>query len=258
MKRRDFINLTVLGLPFLIWPLSALAVVWNRAAFEANKLADAQNGLQISDEIPSDKITIIAPARAENGAIVQVEINSSIANTEAIAIFVEKNPTALIANFMLADNTQGKLVTRIKMAETSDIKVVVKAAGRYYTASKQVQVMENGCGGGGSNEKFDPSMKMRAKLTGDTTEIKAILIHPMHTGQAKDDAGELVRAHFIQLVDITLSDKPVLQMQWGTGVAKNPYLTFYVKDAKLGDKISLTWHDNLGRAASGETFVVAA
>jgi thiosulfate oxidation carrier complex protein SoxZ len=258
MKRRDFLNLTVLGLPFLIWPLSALAAVWNRTAFEANKLTEAQNGLQINDEIPSDKIEIIAPARAENGAIVQLEINSKLANTEAIAIFVEKNPTALIANFMLGENTQGKLVTRIKMAETSDVKVVVKAGGRYYTANKLVTVMENGCGGGNANEKFDPSMKMRAKLNGDIAEIKAILIHPMHTGQGKDDADQPVRAHFIQLVDIALNDKSVLQMQWGTGIAKNPYLTFYVKGAKLGDKISLTWHDNLGRTASGETLVVAA
>ena len=258
MKRRDFLNLTVLGLPFLVWPLSALAAVWNRAAFEANKLSEAQNGLQINDEIPSDKIEIIAPARAENGAIVQVEINSNIANTEAIAIFVEKNPTALIGNFILGENTLGKLVTRIKMAETSDVKVVVKAGGRYYTASKLVTVMENGCGGGGANEKFDPSMKMRAKLKNDTVEIKAILIHPMHTGQSKDDADQPVRAHFIQLVDIHLNDKPVLQMQWGTGIAKNPYLTFYIKDAKLNDKISLTWYDNLGRTARGETLVLAA
>ena len=99
---------------------------------------------------------------------------------------------------------------------------------------------------------------MRAKLKNDTVEIKAILIHPMHTGQSKDDADQPVRAHFIQLVDIHLNDKPVLQMQWGTGIAKNPYLTFYIKDAKLNDKISLTWYDNLGRTASGETLVLAA
>lgn len=256
MLRREFITLAGLLGAVCCLPLSAIAAVWNKLAFDATKLDEAQGGLGISDEIPSKAIEIIAPDRAENGAIVQVEVTSRIPDTTGIAIFVEKNPTALIANFVLDKSVQGKMVTRIKMAETSDVKVVVQAGGKYYSASKSVQVMENGCGGGGSaNEKFDTSMKMRARLNGDVAEVKAIIIHPMHTGHAKDDFGQLIPADFIQLADVSLNDKPILQMQWGTGIAKNPYLTFYVKGAKAGDKISLAWHDNHGRTASGETMV---
>lgn len=257
MKRRIFLNCVAIGLgSAILLPLRALAAVWNKAAFEAEKLPEAQAGLEINGEIPSDKIEIIAPARAENGAIVQVEITSNIADTTAIAIFVEKNPTALIGNFMFSNGAQGKLVTRIKMAETSDIKVVVQAAGKYYSASKRVLVMENGCGGGGANEKFEPSMKMRAKLKNDLTEVKAIMIHPMHTGRGKDDFDKLIPAHFIQLVSVAHNEKAILEAQWGTGIAKNPYLTFYLKNAKAGDKISLTWHDNLGMTSSGQTEVL--
>ncbi len=256
MLRREFITLAGLLGAVCCLPLSAIAAVWNKLAFDATKLDEAQGGLGISGEIPSKAIEIIAPDRAENGAIVQVEVTSRIPDTTGIAIFVEKNPTALIANFVLDKPMQGKLVTRIKMAETSDVKVVVQAGGKYYSASKLVQVMENGCGGGGSaNEKFNTSMKMRARLAGDVAEVKAIIIHPMHTGHAKDDFGQLIPADFIQLADVNLNDKPVLQMQWGTGIAKNPYLTFYLAGAKAGDKISLTWHDNHGRTASGETMV---
>lgn len=101
-------------------------------------------------------------------------------------------------------------------------------------------------------------MKMRAKLTGDVTEVKVIINHPMETGRRKDDAGQLIPAHFIQLVTAALNDQPVLEMQWGTGISKNPYLTFHLKGAKAGDKITVTWHDNLGKTASGETAVVPA
>lgn len=101
-------------------------------------------------------------------------------------------------------------------------------------------------------------MKMRAKLTGDVTEVKVIINHPMETGRRKDDFGQLIPAHFIQLVIATLNDQPVLEMQWGTGISKNPYLTFHLKGAKAGDKIAVTWHDNLGKTASGETAVVPA
>lgn len=256
--RRELIVILGIAASLLMLPITVLAAAWNKMAFNAEKLDEAEKVLEINGEIPSSNIRITAPDRAENGAIVQVEIDASIANVQAIAIFVEKNPTPLIANVMLAKGAQAKLVTRIKMAETSDIKVVVKAEGKYYSARKNVQVLENGCGGGGSaNEKFESSIKLRAKQKGDLTEIKAIIIHPMHTGRSKDDAGNIIPAHFIQIADLMLNGQPALQMQWGTGIAKNPYLTCFVDNAKVGDKVSLTWHDNLGNTGSGEIEVSA-
>ena len=127
-------------------PLQALAAVWNKGAFEAIQLDVASKSLNINREIPSQDITIIAPDRAENGAVVQIEVMSNIANTEAIALFVDKNPTPLIGNFMFGENAIPYLITRIKMAEDSSVKVVVKAGDKYYTNSKKVIVLENGCG----------------------------------------------------------------------------------------------------------------
>jgi len=102
---------------------------------------------------------------------------------------------------------------------------------------------------------MEANMKMRAKLTGDVTEVKVIISHPMETGRKKDDFGQLIPAHFIQVVTAALNDKPVLEMQWGTGISKNPYLTFHLKGAKEGDKIVITWHDNLGKTGFGEIAV---
>lgn len=144
MRRRDFI-LSILTIAALA-PLKVLAAIWNKAAFESIQLSDAAKQLEITSEIPSQEIEIIAPERAENGAIVQVEIKSNIANTEAIAIFVEKNPTPLIANFMFSNGAEPFVVTRIKMAETSDIKVVVKVGHQYFINTRNVVVLENGCG----------------------------------------------------------------------------------------------------------------
>jgi len=101
-------------------------------------------------------------------------------------------------------------------------------------------------------------MKMRAKLVGEVTEVKVIISHPMETGRKKDDFGQLIPAHFIQLVTATLNEKPVLEMQWGTGISKNPYLTFHLKGAKVGDKIAVNWVDNLGNTGTGEVLVVSS
>lgn len=260
MKRRDFLGLAVVTTIML--PLRAIAAVWNKAAFGATNVDGAAKDLAINNEIPSKGIEIIAPSHAENGAIVQVEVISHIPNTEAIAVLVEHNPTALIANTMFSNGAQPYLITRIKMAETSDIKIIVKAGNRYFTASRKVKVLENGCGGSSSvNENFKSSMKMRARLEkepnkADIAIIKAIITHPMHTGAGKDIAGQLIPAHFIQLITIKHNEKPIVEMQLGTGISKNPYLTFRLNGAKVDDKIVVTWHDNLGNTATGNIAVI--
>jgi sulfur-oxidizing protein SoxY len=147
MQRRGFLSLLIGStVCLLLQPLSALAALWNKSAFEAAKLNAASKILNIQDAQASPDIQIIAPDRAENGAVVQVEITSNIANTDLIYILVENNPTPLIAQFVFSNGAQPYVVTRIKMADTSDIKVVVKAGNQFFTHSKNVVVLENGCG----------------------------------------------------------------------------------------------------------------
>ena len=150
MQRRDFLTLLTGVLTAAMLPINALAGLlnqtWNKTAFEATKLDEATKGLNISTETPSKDIEIIAPDRAENGAVVQIEITSNITNTESITVLVEHNPTPLIGIFSFSNGALPFVITRIKMAEDSDLKVIVKAGSQYFTASKKVIVLENGCG----------------------------------------------------------------------------------------------------------------
>lgn len=144
MNRRIWLKSAVAVLAWL--PLRALAALWNKSAFEATRPETALAALNANTPQPSALIDIVAPDFAENGAIVQIEVESHIPGTEAIAILAEKNPTALIANFMFSNGALPKLVTRIKLAETGMLKVVVKAGNKYYEASKEVKVSLGGCG----------------------------------------------------------------------------------------------------------------
>ena len=101
-------------------------------------------------------------------------------------------------------------------------------------------------------------IKIRARLEDGVTEVRMLMGHPMETGRRRNDVGELVPAHFIQVVTVTLNGKAVLEAQWGTGISKNPYLTFRLRQAKVGDKIHVIWYDNLGESNSVETTVGAA
>jgi sulfur-oxidizing protein SoxZ len=105
---------------------------------------------------------------------------------------------------------------------------------------------------------MNDTMKIRAQLKNGITEIKVLISHPMETGRRKNDFGEVEPAHFVQTVTATLNGKIVLEAQWGTGISKNPYLTFRLKDAKAGDKIAVKWLDNKGESGTIETAIVAA
>jgi sulfur-oxidizing protein SoxZ len=100
----------------------------------------------------------------------------------------------------------------------------------------------------------DP-MRIRAQLSGDKATVRVLMSHEMETGQRKDAAGKTIPAWFIQEVSATLNGKTVLSCQWGTSVAKNPFMQFNIKGAKAGDKIAVSWVDNRGDKRTDEAAV---
>jgi sulfur-oxidizing protein SoxZ len=95
------------------------------------------------------------------------------------------------------------------------------------------------------------TIKMRAKESDGVTTVKALMTHPMETGQAKDKkTGQLIPAHFIQEVTCEHGGNVVMTALWSGGVSKNPYLSFKFSGAKAGDEIKLSWVDNQGDSDS--------
>ena len=96
------------------------------------------------------------------------------------------------------------------------------------------------------------TIKIRARLHGDTTEVKSLIKHPMETGQRKDKkTGKKIPAHFIQEVTCDHNGKVALSAQWGPAISKNPYLSFKFEGGEPGDLIEITWVDNKGESDSG-------
>ena len=152
-KRRIFIKgslitgLLAISGSLLTFPARVLAA-WPAAAFDAKKVDDALNTLFGNTKLierPAD-IILSAPDLAENGAVVPVTVQSSLQGIESITLMVDKNPNALVARFNLAKNTRAYLKTNIKMAETSNLIVVLKAGDKLYSTRRKVKVTLNGCG----------------------------------------------------------------------------------------------------------------
>jgi len=125
----------------------ALAAAWNTNAFGAKTISDAMSAAGFTGAVESKDIEIKAPEIAENGSVVPVEVTSKIPGTTSMAIFVEKNPTPMVASFDFLAGAEPYISTRIKMGQTSLVRVSVKAGGKTYSTTKEVKVTIGGCGG---------------------------------------------------------------------------------------------------------------
>ena len=130
----------------LLGPMRALAA-WNKGAFEAKNIADAMKALGVSNAADSKDIEIRAPDIAENGAVVPIDITSNIPGTTAVSVFIEKNPFPYTGTFDFSQGAMPYVHLRVKIGESSPVRVVVAAGGKYYTTAKEVKVTIGGCGG---------------------------------------------------------------------------------------------------------------
>jgi sulfur-oxidizing protein SoxZ len=99
--------------------------------------------------------------------------------------------------------------------------------------------------------------RLRTKTTDDgATEIFVLINHPMETGlRTNPQTKEKIPLHIVQKITFYLNGKEVAVADTGTGVAANPLVSIRVKNAKKGDKVRVTWTDNLGQKDEEHTIV---
>ncbi len=130
----------------LLKTTQAAAAVWNKSGFESKAVTEAIKSLGASGAADSRDIVITAPDIAENGAVVPIDVVSRIPNTQSISIIAEKNPFPLAATMDFAHGAEPYGYVRIKMGQTSNVRAVVKADGKFFTAVKEVKITVGGCG----------------------------------------------------------------------------------------------------------------
>lgn len=131
----------------LLRPQDLLAAGWNKDAFGSKSIADALKSLGAASTADSKDIVIEAPQIAENGAVVPIEVTSNVPNTRSLAVLIEKNPFPLAGKFDFKEGAVPFLKINVKMGESSNVRVVAEAGGKYFTAVKEVKVTIGGCGG---------------------------------------------------------------------------------------------------------------
>jgi len=100
------------------------------------------------------------------------------------------------------------------------------------------------------------TIKIRSKHFSDHTLVRTLIAHTMETGKRKNKGtGKLTPAHFIQSLSLKHNDKLLSECHMGFGISKNPFFSFKIKAANIGDKITISWQDNLGFSDSKEHII---
>ena len=149
-NRRNFLKRTTItcsGLFLSLWqPISAWAAEWQKKAFEARDSNAALAALGAQAPGPGKQILLEVPEIADDGAHIRVRVMSAIPGTDWIAVLVDKNPAPLAAQFTLTSGTEPDVETNVKLAQTSSVRAVVRAGGKYFAVAKEVKVTVGGCG----------------------------------------------------------------------------------------------------------------
>lgn len=89
------------------------------------------------------------------------------------------------------------------------------------------------------------SIKLRTSLRDDVVTVRMLVRHAMAVG-GRRASGERVAPHFITEITCRHNGELVMLGHWGAGIAKNPYLSFTIGNAKSGDELAIRWIDNQG------------
>ena len=154
MERRQFVQKSsgALTLGFvasagLMPSLVSAQTAWNKVAFESKTLAEVVKAMGGSSATESKDISLSAPEIAENGNVVRLGVQSSMAGITWLGLMVEKNPAALTAGFDIFPGTDANMSTNVKMGQSSNVYALARVGDKFFYAVKEVKVTLGGCGG---------------------------------------------------------------------------------------------------------------
>jgi sulfur-oxidizing protein SoxY len=150
-KTRRLVMQAVLAVGAITAALRIWRGPWAAAPASAFVAHDVDGALQDlfgatqADLVASDKIKLIVPDAAENGAIVPLTVAADLNGVEQIAILATDNPRPLTSSYAIPAGTLPYVSTRIKMRASADVLAVVKTSGKLYSTRKRVKVSVGGC-----------------------------------------------------------------------------------------------------------------
>lgn len=81
--------------------------------------------------------------------------------------------------------------------------------------------------------------------SGEAFEVRLLIRHPMETGFRYDDVGRLIPKNVVNQVVCRFNGVEVFRAELFSGIAANPYLSFFTVAISSGE-LEVNWTDDVG------------
>ena len=199
---------------------------------------------QIFDNRPiadgSRVLTIDAPYRAEDAAVVPISIHSLLPaddkrHIQSITLVIDENPSPLAAKFSLGPNSGIRnLSTRVRVDSYTKIHAVAEMTDGGLFAAEQFVKAAGGCSAPAAKQEADSiplgTMRFRqfaATAGADSREAQLLVRHPNNSGMQMDQVTRLyLPAHFVSSITIWQDREKLLRVESGISISENPEFRF--------------------------------
>jgi sulfur-oxidizing protein SoxY len=194
-----------------------------------------------------DVITLEAPSRAEDAAIVPIAIKTRFAQTpkryiDKVYLIIDNNPSPISAVFTFTPlSGRADIETRVRIDEYTHVRAIAETNdGKLHMVTRFVKAA-GGCSAPPGKDAQSAQatlgrMKFRVEpgtgtVTGESDRpvlAQLMISHPNDSGLAMDQVTRLFTPpHFVRHVNITYGGQPVLSADVDFSISENPNFRFY-------------------------------
>src|SRR5471032_608844 len=189
-----------------------------------------------------DVISLEAPVRAEDAAIVPISIKTRFPQTPAryidkVYLIIDNNPSPISAIFKFTPlSGRADIETRVRIDEYTQVRAIAETNdGQLHMATRFVKA-SGGCSappGKDAQAALATLGRMKFRVEGNADGNQPVLAqlmisHPNNSGLAMDQVSRLFTpAHFVRQVNITYAGQPVMSADVDFSISENPNFRFY-------------------------------
>ena len=190
----------------------------------------------------ANRVTIDAPARAEDAAVVPVAIRIAEAlapEIRGLYLVIDDNPSPLAAHFLLGPLADAReIATRVRVDDYTYLHAVAETAdGRLYAAARFIKAA-GGCSAPAGKDQalaLERLGKMKVNFTersktDEPVRIKLLISHPNNSGLQMDQATRnYIPADFMQTLEVTYNGQSVFRLESDVAISEDPTFNFSIR-----------------------------
>ena len=201
-----------------------------------------------------DVISLEAPVRAVDAAIVPISIKTRLPQTAAryidkIYLIIDNNPSPVSAIFKFTPQSgRADIETRVRIDDYTQVRAIAETNdGQLHMATRFVKA-SGGCSappGKDAQAALATLGRMKFRVEGDASGAQArnqpvlaqlMISHPNNSGLAMDQVSHLFTpAHFVRQVNISYAGQPVMSADVDFSISENPNFRFYFLPRGAGE-----------------------